>query len=91
MLSCTQVFMTRRDIMQSVHEPFGDAFYYGPEFRSERFKDDPATREASGFSSTTYKDVLRNIEEAGKEVRSLLSRMTVLNPISIQSPKWGDA
>jgi hypothetical protein len=62
-----RVFMTRRDILESVHEPFGDAFYYGPEFLSDRFRDDPATREASGFSKKTYKDILNEIEEAGKE------------------------
>ncbi|KAI4195158.1 MAG: hypothetical protein LQ350_007366 [Teloschistes chrysophthalmus] len=26
-----QIFMTRRDIFTFFHEPFGDAFYYGPE------------------------------------------------------------
>ena len=81
--------MTRRDIIQSVHEPFGDAYYYGPEFRSERFKDEPESREASGFSATTYGDVVSKIEHAGKEVRSLLSRMTVLTPIFSQNPEWG--
>lgn len=61
--------MTRRDILESIHEPFGDAFYYGPEFLSDRFRDDPASREASGFSQRTYKDILESIMEAGKEVR----------------------
>ncbi|KAH7144008.1 P-loop containing nucleoside triphosphate hydrolase protein [Dactylonectria macrodidyma] len=62
-----RVFMTRRDILESVHEPFGDAFYYGPEFLSDRFRDDAATRESSGFSDKTYKDILESIMESGKE------------------------
>ena len=64
-----QVFMTRRDILESIHEPFGDAFYFGPEFLSDRFRDDAATREASGYSQKTYKDILDSIMEAKKEVR----------------------
>ncbi|KAI5459948.1 P-loop containing nucleoside triphosphate hydrolase protein [Mariannaea sp. PMI_226] len=62
-----RVFMTRRDILESIHEPFGDAFYFGPEFLSDRFRDDPAAREASGFSQKTYKDILEPIMETGKE------------------------
>jgi hypothetical protein len=60
--------MTRRDTLQSVHEPFGDAFYYGPEMVSDRFKDDDEYCEATGFSSTTYKDVLDSMADAGKDV-----------------------
>ncbi|KEY67163.1 hypothetical protein S7711_03023 [Stachybotrys chartarum IBT 7711] len=62
-----RVFMTRRDAMSSVHEPFGDAFYYGPESMSERYQDDDAAREASGFSNVTYRDIVDQIEDAGKE------------------------
>ncbi|SPJ72871.1 uncharacterized protein FTOL_02600 [Fusarium torulosum] len=62
-----RVFMARRDILESVHEPFGDAFYYGPERLSERFSNDAATRESSGFSSKTYKDVLNEVMDAGKD------------------------
>ncbi|KAH7313378.1 P-loop containing nucleoside triphosphate hydrolase protein [Stachybotrys elegans] len=62
-----RVFMTRRHEMHNIHEPFGDAFYYGPERLSERFADDAAAREASGFSNITYRDVVQQIEDAGKE------------------------
>ncbi|KPM36248.1 hypothetical protein AK830_g10324 [Neonectria ditissima] len=62
-----RVFMTRRDILESIHEPFGDAFYFGPEFLSDRFRDDAATREASGYAQKTYKDILDSITEAGNE------------------------
>lgn len=64
-----RVFMTRRDILESIHEPFGDAFYFGPEFLSDRFRDDVATRESSGYAEKTYKDILDSITEAEKEVR----------------------
>lgn len=60
--------MARRDILESVHEPFGDAFYYGPEILSDRFRNDTATREQSGFSHKTYKDVLDEVMDAGKDV-----------------------
>ncbi|KAF9773194.1 hypothetical protein IL306_009040 [Fusarium sp. DS 682] len=62
-----RVFMARRDILESVHEPFGDAFYYGPELLSDRFRNDTATREQSGFSQKTYRDVLNEVMDAGKD------------------------
>lgn len=60
--------MTRRDVLESVHEPFGDAFYYGPEFLGDRFRDEPEARETSGFAETTYKDVLDRFDAAEREV-----------------------
>ncbi|KAK4169462.1 P-loop containing nucleoside triphosphate hydrolase protein [Cladorrhinum sp. PSN259] len=56
-----RVFMTRHDILHCIHEPFGDAFYYGPERLSERFEDDEEARKKSGFAEVTYKDVLDQI------------------------------
>lgn len=63
-----QVFMTRRDSLTCVHEPFGDAFYYGPERLSSRFEGDPAERETSGFSGVTYKHVMDHIDTLANEV-----------------------
>lgn len=62
--------MTRRDILQTAHEPFGDAFYYGPERLSVRFADDEEARLKSGFSKSTYKTIMDRLEADGKEVRS---------------------
>lgn len=62
--------MTRRDTLQCIHEPFGDAFYYGPERLSGRFEDDEQTRIESGFSQSTFKTVLDRIEREASEVRS---------------------
>lgn len=65
--------MTRRDALQCVHEPFGDAFYFGPERLSKRFMNDTATLEASGSSDKTYEDIYSFImEEGNKEVRPFL-------------------
>jgi len=55
--------MTRRDTLHCVHEPFGDAFYYGPERLSERFADDETARLKSGFSDVTYKDVVDALQK----------------------------
>ncbi|GJC80679.1 hypothetical protein ColLi_03517 [Colletotrichum liriopes] len=68
--------MTRRDKLACVHEPFGDAFYYGPERVGERFEDDAEGREKSGFSKTTYADVLKQIEEAGKDQKASIAPST---------------
>ncbi|KAI1631826.1 P-loop containing nucleoside triphosphate hydrolase protein [Biscogniauxia mediterranea] len=62
-----RVFMTRRDTLQCAHEPFGDSFYYGPERLSERYAKDDGARESSGFSQTTYQDVLDRLRQDGSE------------------------
>ena len=69
--------MTRRDILQCAHEPFGDSFYYGPERLSERYENDEKGREASGFAKTTYNDVVYRLEQDGSEV-GLLTNMSLL-------------
>lgn len=61
--------MTRRDILTCVHEPFGDAFYFGPERLSSRYENDEKAREETGFSNSTYKTIFERIEKEGKEVR----------------------
>lgn len=66
-----QVFMTCREALQCLHEPFGNAFYYGPERLSPRFENDEQTRLDSGFSDTTYQKVFDRIDDEGKEVRLL--------------------
>lgn len=64
--------MTRRDILTCVHEPFGDAFYFGPERLSTRYEEDEKAREESGFADSTYKTIFERIEREGKEVRPRL-------------------
>ena len=60
--------MTQRDSLTCVHEPFGDAFYYGPERLSERFADDEKGRMDSGFSNSTYKTIFDRFERESFEV-----------------------
>jgi len=62
--------MTRRNNIQCVHEPFGDAFYYGPERLSERFENDEQARIDSGFSQSTFKTVLDRLEREASNVCS---------------------
>jgi hypothetical protein len=61
--------MTRRDTLTCVHEPFGDAFYFGPERLSERYENDEKAREASGFKNSTFKTIFERIERESSEVR----------------------
>ena len=61
--------MTRRDTLTCVHEPFGDAFYYGPERLSTRYENDEKQRMESGFSSSTFQTILDRFERESAEVR----------------------
>ncbi len=83
--------MTRRDALQCVHEPFGDAFYFGPERLGERYMHDDAAREASGSSEKTYQDIYSSIMDEDKnEVRSYSSPPDNLVPLvrdSVQTNK----
>ena len=65
--------MTRRDTIQAVHEPFGDAYYFGPERIAERYEGDEheKDREESGYSRSTYKTIFDRIARYHSEVRSL--------------------
>lgn len=60
--------MTQRDTLQTIHEPFGDAFYYGPERMSSRFEQDADGRMKSGFAESTFKTILDRIEREAAEV-----------------------
>ncbi|KAJ5901554.1 hypothetical protein N7495_002082 [Penicillium taxi] len=62
-----RVFMTQRDTIQCVHEPFGDAFYYGPERLSTRFENDEQARLDSGFSESTYLTIMERFEREASE------------------------
>lgn len=64
--------MTRRDSLQCVHEPFGDAFYYGPERLGSRYENDEQARISSGFNNSTFKTVLDGLDSESAEVRYAL-------------------
>lgn len=60
--------MTCRDKLTCVHEPFGDAFYFGPERLSGRYENDEDARLASGFADSTFKTIFERIERESAEV-----------------------
>ncbi|OJD13531.1 hypothetical protein AJ78_06015 [Emergomyces pasteurianus Ep9510] len=66
-----RVFMTRRDTLQCVHEPFGDAFYFGPERLSHRYEDDEKARVESGFANSTYQSIFDRLEREASEGKRL--------------------
>jgi hypothetical protein len=58
--------MTCKDTISCIHEPFGDAWYFGPERLSPRYASDEkaeTTREQSGIGNYTYKDVFEAMHE----------------------------
>lgn len=70
--------MTQRDTLQCIHEPFGDAFYYGPERLSPRFEGNEKARLASGYAESTYKTIVNRIDTEAAAV-SLRHITTMLN------------
>ena len=79
--------MTRTDALKCIHEPFGDAFYFGPERLSERYEKDEEARLASGFSQSTYKSVLDNItKQQEEEVRPPSIRPRTSPPFRVAHP-----
>lgn len=60
--------MTRHKTLQCVHEPFGDAYYFGPERLAERYEEDPTTRKESGYSDSTYRTIFDHIAKENSEV-----------------------
>ena len=60
--------MTQRDTILSVHEPFGDAFYFGPERLSTRYENDEKARIESGFADSTFKSIFDDIMNENTEV-----------------------
>ena len=63
-----KVFMTRRNTLQTIHEPFGDAYYFGPERMGERYENDEKARAESGFADSTFKTILDRIDREAAEV-----------------------
>ncbi|RDI78813.1 hypothetical protein Vi05172_g11233 [Venturia inaequalis] len=64
-----RVFMTCRDTLQCVHEPFGDAWYFGPERLADRYTAEQAKEAiaANGFEDATYKGIFEKMEKDNTE------------------------
>lgn len=78
--------MTRRESLTCIHEPFGDAFYFGPERLSERYEHDEKAREESGFAQSTYKTIFERLEREATEVRFHRSYMFLLILVLLSEP-----
>jgi hypothetical protein len=70
--------MTRHKTLQCVHEPFGDAYYFGPERLAERYENDPEARKESGYSKSTYRTIFDRIAKENSEVRTYISGLSTL-------------
>ena len=81
--------MTRTDLLTCIHEPFGDAFYYGPERLSSRFDADKPARLKSGFSNTTYASVLDSITSQIASSASKYKRVFIKDIIHYLFPPDG--
>jgi hypothetical protein len=69
----TQIFMTRRNLVTCFHEPFGDAFYFGPERISPAWLRWPADQiDKTGRAHYTYDYVLQTILDAIKVGQAIL-------------------
>ena len=93
--------MTRRETLSCVHEPFGDAFYYGPERLSLRYEEDEKARMESGFGDSTFQTIFDRFDREGSEVRLFPPAATImslfalakqhfipLHPSSFRSPTY---
>lgn len=69
--------MTYQNTLSCVHEPFGEAWYYGPERLSNRF-DTEESRKKSGHDETTYRDIFDMIDSQAKVVCSTPCHMRSL-------------
>lgn len=71
--------MTRKDL-QCVHEPFGDAYYFGPERLGYRYEGpkNEKEREESGYVNSTYRSIFDRIAKDNAEVH-----MPPIRPISV--------
>jgi hypothetical protein len=69
--------MTRHKTLQCVHEPFGDAYYFGPERLAERYESDPEARKESGYADSTYRTIFDRIAKENSEVRTYVSGLWI--------------
>ncbi|KAI0894175.1 hypothetical protein F4806DRAFT_503877 [Annulohypoxylon nitens] len=66
-----RVFLTREDDIACVHEPFSDAYHWGPEKLSERYEDIEKLRADKGLEEYTYLaafDAINRRQAEGKRV-----------------------
>lgn len=62
--------MTRDEDVICLHEPFSDAYHWGPEKLSERYEDVEKRRAENGYATFTYQRALQVINDAKILVRT---------------------
>lgn len=62
--------MTRANDIVCVHEPFSDAYHWGPEKLTERYDDVEKLRVEKGYEDYTYHTALQIINDAKVQVRA---------------------
>jgi hypothetical protein len=72
--------MTCKDTLKCVHEPFGDAWYFGVERLNPRYEDDEKAREETGFGESTFKTIFDRIEQDNTEVRFSPQIWSIITP-----------
>ena len=76
--------MTRGKTLTCIHEPFGDAFYFGPERLGTRDENDEKARQESGFVESTYQTILDRIDQESEEVRYLSTFPIFMDPRAVK-------
>ena len=71
----SKMMMTRPDVLNCLHEPFAEPFYFGPERMAERYTNglNENRRLASGHKKTNYYDVMEKIKMELDKVSYLTS------------------
>src|SRR5690242_12127290 len=83
--------MTRKDL-KCVHEPFGDAYYFGPERLGYRYEgsENEQARQESGYANSTFRSIFDRIAKDNAEVRmsrSVLSALGTVHPLFASSSR----
>lgn len=73
-----QIFLHREDVT-CIHEPFDNAFFWGPERLHTRHENDEKARRDSGGSEVTYKAAFDVIQNAQQEVSKAIFIYSLLS------------
>lgn len=80
--------MTRKDL-KCVHEPFGDAYYFGPERLGYRYEgpENEQARQESGYANSTFRSIFDRIAKDNSEVHISQSALSAPFPVHPQSAR----
>lgn len=63
--------LTRPDEIRVLHEPMGDAWYFGPEKQSKRYSDEECRNEFKQFEDSSYEKVSSPVTQTRLHFRKL--------------------